>query len=89
MMLAECAEFYVTPFIGQGKIKIILVLKLLELPPGETPPRRTEFFLNLLISQRKQSAQEPGASKDDASLFETAGGFMEQINASIQRGCSS
>ena len=30
----------------------------------------------------------PSARKDDASPFEPAGGLMEQINASIQRGCS-
>ena len=33
-------------------------------------------------------ASTPSARKDDASPFEPAGGLMEQINASIQRGCS-
>ena len=32
--------------------------------------------------------EPPSARKDDASPFEPAGGLMEQINASIQRGCS-
>ena len=35
-----------------------------------------------------QISVPPSARKDDASPFEPAGGLMEQINASIQRGCS-
>jgi hypothetical protein len=31
----------------------------------------------------------PSARKVDAFLFKSLGGLMEQINASIQRGCSN
>ncbi len=37
----------------------------------------------------EQIKAPPSARKVDAFLFKSLGGLMEQINASIQRGCSN
>ena len=45
-------------------------------------------ILLCLGARLEWSAKTPSARKDDASPFELAEGLLEQINSSIQRGCS-
>ena len=52
-----------------------------------------EMFENYLRDQGLEARggqiiDAPSARKVDAFLFKSLGGLMEQINASIQRGCS-
>jgi SAM-dependent methyltransferase len=62
--------------------------KVLDLGSGAG---RDAYLLAQLVGPTGEvvGVDTPSARKVDAFLFKSLGGLMEQINASIQRGCSN